>query len=62
MKLLPPIRARSATRSYLKEVYMNVSPVSGATRFLAVDLHKHYVVVGGVNARQEVVLKPRGLS
>jgi transposase len=41
---------------------MNVSPVSGATRFLAVDLHKHYVVVGGVNARQEVVLKPRGLS
>ena len=28
-------------------------------RHLAVDLHKHYVVVGGVNARQEIVLSPR---
>ena len=28
-------------------------------RHLAVDLHKHYVVVGGVNAHQEVVLSPR---
>jgi transposase len=28
-------------------------------RHLAVDLHKHYLVIGGVNARQEVVLPPR---
>lgn len=28
-------------------------------RYLAVDLHKHYLVVGGVNAHQEVVLPPR---
>jgi transposase len=28
-------------------------------RHLAVDLHKHYLVIGGVNARQEVVLSPR---
>jgi transposase len=28
-------------------------------RYLAVDLHKHYLVVGGVNAQQDVVLKPR---
>jgi transposase len=28
-------------------------------RHIAVDLHKHYVVVGGVNAHQEVVLSPR---
>lgn len=28
-------------------------------RYLAVDLHKHYVVIGGLNARQEIVLAPR---
>jgi len=31
-------------------------------RHLAVDLHKHYLVVGGVNGRQEVVLTPRRLD
>jgi transposase len=29
------------------------------TRYLGVDLHKHYLVLGGVNARQEVVVPPR---
>jgi hypothetical protein len=29
------------------------------TRSLAVDLHKHYLVIGGVNAQPDVVLKPR---
>jgi transposase len=29
------------------------------TRYLGVDLHKHYLVIGGVNARQELVLPPR---
>ncbi len=31
-------------------------------RYLAVDLHKYYVVVGGINAQQEVVLPPRRLD
>ncbi len=31
-------------------------------RHLAVDLHKHYLVIGGVNARQEVVLPPRRIT
>ena len=31
-------------------------------RYLAVDLHKHYVVVGGVNAQQQVVLPPRRMD
>jgi len=31
-------------------------------RYLAVDLHKHYVVVGGVNAQQQVILPPRRLD
>lgn len=32
------------------------------TRFIALDVHKHYIMAGGVNAGQEVVLKPRKLS
>ena len=32
------------------------------TRYLGVELHKHYLVIGGVNARQEVVLVPRRIE
>jgi len=28
-------------------------------RFVALDVHKHYVVAGAVNVQQEVVLRPR---
>ncbi len=38
---------------------MTQSIFSTIERHLAVDLHKHYLVIGGVNARQEVVLPPR---
>lgn len=31
-------------------------------RYLALDVHKHYLVVGGVNAQQQVVLPPRRLD
>ena len=31
-------------------------------RCLAVDLHKYYVVIGGLNARQEVVLPLRRMD
>lgn len=31
-------------------------------RYLAVDLHKHYLVIGGVNAHQEIVLGPRRMD
>lgn len=31
-------------------------------RHLGVDLHKHYLVIGGVNARQEEVLLPRRIE
>ena len=37
-----------------------VSPI--VERHLAVDLHKHYLVIGGVNARQEVILSPRRIE
>ncbi len=41
---------------------MNLQVRSTFERYLAVDLHKEYVVVGGVNARQEVVLPPRRMT
>jgi transposase len=41
---------------------MNSPPKSTFLRFLALDLHKHYLVVGGVNFRQEIVLNPRRIS
>jgi transposase len=31
-------------------------------RYLAVDLHKHYVVIGGLNAQQEMILSPRRID
>jgi transposase len=31
-------------------------------RYLGIDLHKHYLVVGGVNAQQAIVLPPRRLA
>ena len=38
---------------------MTQSMSQSVERHLAVDLHKHYLVIGGVNAQQEVVLSPR---
>jgi hypothetical protein len=32
---------------------------TGERRYLGVDLHKRYLVIGGVNAQQAVVLTPR---
>jgi len=33
-----------------------------SVRYLAIDAHKHYVMVGGVNAQKEVVLSPRRVN
>ena len=42
---------------------MNSQPSSiPIERFLAVDLHKYYVVVGGVSAQQQVILPPRRMD
>ena len=34
-------------------------PIVPITRYIALDLHKHYLMVGGQNRNQEWVLKPR---
>ena len=41
---------------------MNTQAPPVFERYLAVDLHKDYVVVGGVDGRQQVVLPPRRLT
>jgi transposase len=41
---------------------MNTQSPGTFERYLALDIHKHYVVVGGVNAPQQVVLPPRRLD
>ena len=38
---------------------MNSSISVPIERYWGIDLHKHYLVVGGVNAKQEIVLSPR---
>ena len=38
------------------------SPLALIERSLAVDLHKDYVVIGGVNSKLEIVLSPRRLE
>ena len=40
-----------------KEYTMN-SPEKTFLRYLALDAHKHYVVIGGVNAQLNVVMHP----
>ncbi len=41
---------------------MNTQSSGTFERYLALDIHKHYVVVGGVNAQQQVILPPRRLN
>lgn len=31
-------------------------------RFIGLDVHKHYITVGGMNAKQELVLRPRNVE
>ena len=39
---------------------MNDEPISiPIERYIAIDAHKYYVMVGGLNARQETVLPTR---
>src|ERR671932_696756 len=38
---------------------LETPPLRSSTRFVALDVHRHYVVVGAVDAQQTVVLTPR---
>ena len=41
---------------------MSTSIPLPSERYLGIDLHKHYLVVGGVNAKQDIVLPPRRIE
>ena len=41
---------------------MTSPPLSSFERYLALDLHRDYVVAGAVNARQEIILPPRRIE
>jgi len=42
---------------------MKRAPIaSDEKRFIGLDVHKHYVTVGGMNAQQEIVLRPRDVE
>lgn len=38
---------------------MSNPPVQGQTRFVAIDLHKHYLMVGAIDSDQRIVMQPR---
>ncbi len=38
---------------------MSDPPLQGFTRFIAIDIHKHYLMIGGIDAEQQIVLQPR---
>jgi transposase len=42
--------------------HSNIPTPSGGERYIAIDLHKHYLMVGGINAQQQVVLTPRKIA
>jgi transposase len=42
-----------------KECTMTDPPLQSWTRFIAIDIHKHYLMIGGIDAHKRVVLPPR---
>src|SRR5512136_652571 len=58
MKPLPQMMRPNWSVSKNLEVHMATSTVQ-PVRFMALDMHKHYVMVGAVNKEQEVLLRPR---
>ena len=40
----------------------NTRVLEEGKRYIGLDVHKHYITVGGMNVRQEIVLKPRDVE
>jgi transposase len=41
---------------------MTDPPLQSWTRFIAIDIHKHYLMIGGIDALKRIVLTPRRLE
>jgi hypothetical protein len=38
---------------------MTDPPLQVWTRYIAIDIHKHYLMIGGIDAHKRIVLQPR---
>src|SRR5215207_4754486 len=38
---------------------MTDPPLQGWSRYIAIDIHKHYLMIGGIDAHKRIVLQPR---
>src|SRR5215213_5432371 len=38
---------------------MTDPPLQAWTRYIAIDIHKHYLMIGGIDAHKRIVLQPR---
>jgi transposase len=41
---------------------MTDPPLQSWTRYIAIDIHKHYLMIGGIDAHKRIVLTPRRLE
>jgi len=38
---------------------MTDPPLQSWSRYIAIDIHKHYLMIGGIDAAKRIVLQPR---
>src|SRR5262245_43891307 len=53
----PQIRAPSVLSP--KESIMSDPPLQSWSRYIAIDIHNHYLMIGGIDAAKRIVLQPR---
>ena len=41
---------------------MNDPSLQAWTRYIAIDIHKHYLMIGGIDAHKRIVLQPRRIE
>ena len=41
---------------------MTDPPLQAWTRYIAIDIHKHYLMIGGIDAHKRIVLPPRRIE
>src|SRR4029450_10576281 len=50
------------SRARYKECSMTDPPIQVWTRYIAIDIHKHYLRIGGIDAHKRIVLQPRRIE
>ena len=41
---------------------MTDAPLQSWFRYIAIDIHKHYLMIGGIDAPKRIILQPRKLE